>query len=63
MELSSLKSKNEVKTYVREITENLSHNDPSIRKEALKVNIILVKVIHPTVNKDTKDSIALTAHS
>ena len=34
MELSSLKSNNEIKTYAREIIENLNHDDPRVRKEA-----------------------------
>jgi len=34
LELSSLKFNKEIKTYERELTENLSHNDPNIRKEA-----------------------------
>ncbi len=34
MELSSLKFNKEIKTYEREITENLNHIDPRVRKEA-----------------------------
>ena len=34
LELSLLKSSNELKAFERELIENLSHNDPSIRKEA-----------------------------